>query len=79
MKKFKYDGAPLVLAIVLGPLMDQSLRQSLLMSGGSGMIFFARPICLIIFAVVAIILLLPVLPRIGRMRKTVRKVDDLEG
>jgi putative tricarboxylic transport membrane protein len=79
MKKFKYDGAPLVLAMVLGPLMDQSLRQSLLMSGGSGMIFFARPICLIIFAVVAIILLLPVLPRIGRMRKTVREVDDVEG
>jgi putative tricarboxylic transport membrane protein len=77
MKKFKYDGASLVLAMVLGPLMDQSLRQSLLMSGGSGMIFFTRPICLVIFAVVAIILLLPILPRIGRMRKTVREVDDL--
>ncbi len=48
MKKFKYDGAPLVLAMVLGPLMDNSLRQSLLMSGGSGMIFFTRPICLVI-------------------------------
>src|SRR4030043_420201 len=65
MKKFKFDGAPLVLAMVLGPLMDQSLRQSLLMSGGSGMIFFTRPICLIILGMVAVIFLLPVLPLIG--------------
>jgi putative tricarboxylic transport membrane protein len=69
MKKFKYDGAPLVLAMVLGPLMDNSLRQSLLMSGGSGMIFFTRPICLIIFGIVAIILLLPIFPLIGHFRK----------
>ncbi len=75
MKKFKYDGAPLVLAMVLGPLMDNSLRQSLLMSGGSGMIFFTRPICLVIFGAVAIILLLPLLPHISRIRKTVGEAD----
>ena len=77
MKKFKYDGAPLVLAMVLGPLMDQSLRQSLLMSGGSGMIFFTRPICLIIFAAVALILFLPILPLMGRMRKRVAEVGEV--
>jgi putative tricarboxylic transport membrane protein len=76
MKKFKYDGAPLVLAMVLGPLMDQSLRQSLLMSGGSGLIFFTRPICLVIFAVVAVIFLLPLVPLFGRLRKTVSEADD---
>jgi putative tricarboxylic transport membrane protein len=76
MKKFKYDGAPLVLAMVLGPLMDQSLRQSLLMSGGSGMIFFTRPICLVIFVIIALILLLPVLPHIGQMRKTMDEVKE---
>ncbi len=75
MKKFKYDGAPLVLAMVLGPLMDNSLRQSLLMSSGSGTIFFTRPICLIILGTVAVILLLPVLPRISRIRKTVGEAD----
>jgi putative tricarboxylic transport membrane protein len=77
MKKFKFDGAPLVLAMVLGPLMDQSLRQSLLMSGGSGMIFFTRPICLVIFVIIALILLLPVLPLIGRMRKTMDEVKEV--
>jgi putative tricarboxylic transport membrane protein len=76
MKKFKYDGAPLVLAMVLGPLMDQSLRQSLLLSGGSGMIFFTRPICLTIFLAIAVILLLPLLPLISRMRKRVGEVKE---
>jgi putative tricarboxylic transport membrane protein len=75
MKKFKYDGASLVLAMVLGPLMDNSLRQSLLMSGGSGMIFFTRPICLVILGAVSLILLLPVLPLINLMRKSVREAD----
>jgi putative tricarboxylic transport membrane protein len=60
MKKFKYDGAPLILAMVLGPLLDNSLRQSLLLSGGSAMIFFTRPICLAIFSIVVVILILPV-------------------
>jgi putative tricarboxylic transport membrane protein len=78
MKKFKYDGAPLVLAMVLGPLMDNSLRQSLLMSGGSGMIFFTRPICLVIFGTVAIILLLPLLPHISRIRKTVGEAENIK-
>ncbi|MBI5607027.1 MAG: tripartite tricarboxylate transporter permease, partial [Deltaproteobacteria bacterium] len=77
MKKFKYDGASLVLAMVLGPMMDQSLRQSLLMSGGSGMIFITRPICLIIFSIVAVIFFLPVLPHINRMRKTVDEAEEV--
>ena len=76
MKKFKYDGAPLVLAMVLGPLMDQSLRQSLLMSSGSGMIFFTRPICLIIFVIIALILLFPMLPLTGRMRKGMDTIKE---
>ncbi len=76
MKKFRYDGASLVLAMVLGPLMDNSLRQSLLMSGGSGMIFFTRPICLVILGAVALILLLPMLPLISRVRKSVESEES---
>lgn len=44
MKKFHYEGAPLLLAFVLGPMMEQALRQSLLISHGSFTIFFTRPI-----------------------------------
>ena len=46
MKKFKYEGAPLVLALVLGPMFENALRQSLMLSHGSFSIFVRRPISL---------------------------------
>ncbi|MCX5907688.1 MAG: tripartite tricarboxylate transporter permease [Deltaproteobacteria bacterium] len=76
MKKFKFDGAPLILAMVLGPLMDKSLRQALLMSGGSPQIFFESTICLILFAVILVLLILPLLPFIGRFRKKVGEAGE---
>jgi len=45
-RKFGYEGAPLILAFVLGPLFEVNLRRSLLISGGSFAIFFTRPIAL---------------------------------
>lgn len=50
-RKFKYEAAPLIMAFILGPLLEKSLRQSLLMSEGNFSIFFTRSIsawCLII-------------------------------
>lgn len=44
LKKCDYEAAPLVLAYVLGPLMEQALRQSLIMSNGSFKVFMVRPI-----------------------------------
>jgi putative tricarboxylic transport membrane protein len=42
--KFGYEPAPLMLAYVLGPMFERSLRQSLRMSQGDFSIFFTRPI-----------------------------------
>jgi putative tricarboxylic transport membrane protein len=50
MRKFDYEPAPLVLAYVLTPLLENALRQSLILSGGTFGIFISRPIsagCLI--------------------------------
>ncbi len=44
LRKLDYPMAPAVLAIVLGPLAEASLRQSLIINHGSPMIFFERPI-----------------------------------
>jgi putative tricarboxylic transport membrane protein len=44
MTKFGYDAAPLVLGFVLGPMLEIALRQSLILSQGSFLIFFSRPI-----------------------------------
>ena len=43
-RKFDYEGAPLVLAFVLGPMLDLNLRQALLVSDGRFVDFFTRPI-----------------------------------
>jgi putative tricarboxylic transport membrane protein len=44
LRKFEFDPAPLVLGLVIAPIMEQSLRQSLIMSNGNYLIFFSRPI-----------------------------------
>jgi putative tricarboxylic transport membrane protein len=43
LRKLNYDPAPLVLAFVVGPILEQTLRQSLLISGGDPSIFLRRP------------------------------------
>jgi putative tricarboxylic transport membrane protein len=52
-RKFEYEAAPLILAFVLGPMLELNLRQSLLISKGSVLIFFTRPISAVtlIFAI----------------------------
>lgn len=56
-RKFEYEGAPLILAFVLGPLFDLNLRQALLISDGSFIYFFTRPISAVTL-VIAIFLLI---------------------
>lgn len=43
-QKFEYEAAPLMLAFVLGPMFEINLRQSLMVAGGSFLIFLTRPI-----------------------------------
>ncbi len=56
MRKSGYEGAPLLLAYVLGPMMEQALRQSLLISHGSFAIFFIRPISAAALAIALILI-----------------------
>jgi len=46
MRKFEFPLAPLLITFILEPMIETSLRQSLIMSGGSVSIFFTRPISL---------------------------------
>jgi putative tricarboxylic transport membrane protein len=54
MRKFQYDAAPLVLAFVLCPFMEDSLRQSLIISHGSFLFFFTRPIAVVLLLLSAV-------------------------
>jgi putative tricarboxylic transport membrane protein len=44
LKRYDFEPAPLVLAFVLGPLLETALRRSLILSDGSFLIFLERPI-----------------------------------
>ena len=58
LKKLGLDPAPLVLGLVIAPMFEMSLRQSLIMSNGNWMIFLQRPIALTLLAICALLLLL---------------------
>lgn len=66
LRKFDYPLAPAVLAIVLGPIAEPTLRQSLLMSSGDPAIFFTRPISAPIIVAAIILILLPALKLLRR-------------
>jgi putative tricarboxylic transport membrane protein len=45
LRKYQYEEAPLVLAFVLGPMLETNFRQSMIISSGHLSVFFTRPIC----------------------------------
>jgi putative tricarboxylic transport membrane protein len=61
MKKFRYEGAPLVLALVLGRMLESNFRQSLISARGDFSIFVSRPISLGFLVVAALLLIIPVI------------------
>ena len=67
MRKLDYPMAPAVLAIVLGPLAETSMRQSLLLSQGDPTIFVTRPISGPILALAALLFLLPLIKSLKRL------------
>ena len=69
MRKLDYPMAPAVLAIVLGPLAEPSLRQSLLVSDGDVMVFFTRPISGTFMAIAILLLVMPLFQAIRRRIK----------
>jgi putative tricarboxylic transport membrane protein len=70
MRKLDYPMAPAVLAIVLGPLAEPAMRQSLIGSQGDVMIFFERPISGTIMAIAIILFALPLIKIVrNRLKK----------
>ncbi|MCY4333729.1 MAG: tripartite tricarboxylate transporter permease [Litoreibacter sp.] len=69
MRKFDYPLAPAVLAIVLGPIAEPTLRQSLLLSSGDPMIFLTRPIAGPITVIAVILILLPAIKLLRKGRR----------
>jgi putative tricarboxylic transport membrane protein len=65
-KKLDYPLAPLVLALVLGDLAESALRQSLIISQGSLLVFFQSPLSGVITTAALVLFALPVLGSVFR-------------
>jgi len=63
MKRYQFEGAPLILGLVLGRMFENSLRRSLMMSDGSPLIFLTRPISAIFLLVALAFLISPLFTR----------------
>jgi putative tricarboxylic transport membrane protein len=74
MKRLDYSAAALVLGLVLGPLAELSLRQSLTLSRGNWAIFFQRPVSAVLMVLAIVALLWPL-----ARRALVRRGELIEG
>ncbi len=75
LRKLNYPVAPAVLAIVLGPLAERSMRQSLLISQGEASIFLSRPISATCIAIAVALMVYPLILS-WRRRASARAAAD---
>jgi putative tricarboxylic transport membrane protein len=76
MKKYNYEGSTLILAYVLGPLLEKALRQSLLMSQGSFTIFVTRPLSAVMLGVAFLVLLSAIFPYFRKQRQKYEEYQE---
>jgi len=78
MRKFDYEAAPLMLAFILGPLLEKSIRQSLIYSHGNPSIFFTRPISLLFIVAVFLLIISPLLIRMSKSQRAALMLNRIK-
>ncbi len=76
MKKLSLEAAPVVLAFVLGPMLENALRQSLIKSQGNFSIFLTRPISAACLFIAIALVVIPLLPWFRRRAGTTLESKD---
>ena len=71
MRRFGMSPAALVIALVLGPMAEETLRQTMIISDGSFGIFLERTTSVVLLSVMAFIVLVPLLA--PKIRRAVRR------
>jgi putative tricarboxylic transport membrane protein len=79
LRKFEFETAPIVLGLVLAPMLEMSLRQSLALSSGSYVVFVARPISATMLCVALALLLVSLRPLIAKGADWRRRLGLMEG
>ncbi|TRZ86424.1 tripartite tricarboxylate transporter permease [bacterium] len=75
MQKISLPPAPMVLAFVLGPILENALRLSLIKSQGSFSIFFTRPISATCLIITLVLMAVPLLPWFRRPGEIIEQKD----
>jgi putative tricarboxylic transport membrane protein len=75
MKKFEYESPPLVLALILGPMFENALRQSLILFDGNPTVFLTRPLSAAFLVVSLLLLLSNVVPWIRGKKHLLAEAD----
>lgn len=68
-----YPIAPLVIGVILGPMADENLRRALMISEGSFLPMFSRPVCMVLITVI----ILTILNQFDWFRNSMRKLFSL--
>jgi len=76
MKRYEFEGAPLILALVLGPMFENSLRRSFIISDGNPAVFFTRPISAVFLIVALVFLLSPLFTRKRIAREVIEMKEE---
>jgi|APLow6443716910_1056828.scaffolds.fasta_scaffold03574_4 putative tricarboxylic transport membrane protein len=77
-RKFQFEMAPLVLALVIGPMLESKLRLSLVISHGSPWIFVEKPISAIFLLISLVLLMSPMVSKIGKRRRKLQQIVESE-
>lgn len=69
MQRYGFPASPVILALILGPMMEANFRRALVMSGGDYAVFFTRPIAASFIVIAIITLLTPIIRGLLKSRK----------
>jgi putative tricarboxylic transport membrane protein len=69
MRKTDFPLAPVILALVLGPMMETSLRRGLSLSNGDWMVFFNSPLVIVLWVMVGLSALFPLIRSLRKARE----------
>ena len=79
MRKFKFEMPPLVLALVLGPMIESNLRLALIISQGDPTVFLRRPLSAAFMIISTVLIVLSMVPSLQKRRAALKeKLGDEE-
>jgi putative tricarboxylic transport membrane protein len=78
LRKFAFPASPFILAMILGPMLEKTLQQSLIGSGGDFMTFLNRPISASLLLAAGFLMLTPLVKTIWKKKNERTKGEPYE-